>query len=49
MSVLSDEELEELAKSVLQGKPTEKCPIPFSYVQAAFEFARAIVQKKGES
>lgn len=32
----------ELAKSIQQGKPTAKCPIPFSYVQAAMWFARYI-------
>jgi hypothetical protein len=40
IKVLNDEEIRELAKSVLQGKPTEKCPISFSYVQAAMHFSR---------
>lgn len=37
---------EELAKSVLQGKPTPECPLPFSYVQASLVFAKFILRER---
>jgi hypothetical protein len=40
--IMTRDEARELALSIMQGKPTVGCPIPFSYVQASIAFAKFV-------
>ena len=42
---MTDEEALELARSILQGKPTEKCQSAFSYVKASLLLSEYILVK----
>ena len=46
---MNKKEIIELAKSILQGKPTDKCPLPFSYVKASYDFAKYILDSEIET
>jgi hypothetical protein len=41
--MLSDEEALELAKCVIDNRPTKHCPVPFSLVSAARHLAKYVI------
>jgi hypothetical protein len=44
---MTHEQALELAKSVRDGKPTDRCPILFSYVSAAVALADYVLELQG--